>query len=266
MTALSTADCVSATIEAVSIDELTVMVGSITLSREIESEKERIGAVGFSIRFHAIFLAQNLSTLSLGEPSAQPSFAHDCLVQSHLCCGEIPKLCCCNNPFDPVINAPLKAILVCFCDFFYSHITPYTHFCQMCDSSASDTVEAAVEVPITNGTKQGLRVLFLSSDTGGGHRASAEALAKQFQLLFPGTTYDLLDVVEKDGVPRIIRWYPTTNTSALIPLNGSWCTAYPIAELLKCLPMRTSSSCANEPSASPSVATHRMWLLAFTLS
>lgn len=46
-----------------------------------------------------------------------------------------------------------------------------------------------------------MHVLFLSSDTGGGHRASAEALAKQFQLLFPGTTYDLLDVVEKDGVP-----------------------------------------------------------------
>lgn len=48
---------------------------------------------------------------------------------------------------------------------------------------------------------RGLNVLFLSSDTGGGHRASAESLAKQFQLLFPGTTYELLDVVEKDGVP-----------------------------------------------------------------
>jgi 1,2-diacylglycerol 3-beta-galactosyltransferase len=47
----------------------------------------------------------------------------------------------------------------------------------------------------------GLKVLFLSSDTGGGHRASAESLGKQFQLLFPGTTFDLLDVVEKDGVP-----------------------------------------------------------------
>lgn len=48
---------------------------------------------------------------------------------------------------------------------------------------------------------RGLKILFLSSDTGGGHRASAESLAKQFQLLFPGSTYDLLDVVEKDGVP-----------------------------------------------------------------
>lgn len=48
--------------------------------------------------------------------------------------------------------------------------------------------------------KKGLKVLFLSSDTGGGHRASAESLARQFQLLYPGSTYDLLDVVEKDGV------------------------------------------------------------------
>lgn len=39
-----------------------------------------------------------------------------------------------------------------------------------------------------------LKILFLSSDTGGGHRASAEALANQFQRLFPGTTYDLFDI------------------------------------------------------------------------
>jgi len=39
-----------------------------------------------------------------------------------------------------------------------------------------------------------LKILFLSSDTGGGHRASAEALANQFQRHYPGTTYDLLDV------------------------------------------------------------------------
>jgi 1,2-diacylglycerol 3-beta-galactosyltransferase len=47
----------------------------------------------------------------------------------------------------------------------------------------------------------GLRVLFLSSDTGGGHRASAESLARQFELLYPGSTYDLLDIMSKDGVP-----------------------------------------------------------------
>lgn len=45
-----------------------------------------------------------------------------------------------------------------------------------------------------------LKVLFLSSDTGGGHRASAESLARQFELLYPGTTYELLDVMEKDAV------------------------------------------------------------------
>jgi 1,2-diacylglycerol 3-beta-galactosyltransferase len=44
-----------------------------------------------------------------------------------------------------------------------------------------------------------LRVLFLSSDTGGGHRASAESLAKQFEMHFPGSTYDLLDVWTSDG-------------------------------------------------------------------
>jgi len=45
-----------------------------------------------------------------------------------------------------------------------------------------------------------LKVLFLSADTGGGHRASAEALAKQFQIHFPGSTYNLLDVWDKGGV------------------------------------------------------------------
>lgn len=46
-----------------------------------------------------------------------------------------------------------------------------------------------------------MKVLFLSSDTGGGHRASAESLAKQFELLYPGTSYDLLDVFARGGVP-----------------------------------------------------------------
>lgn len=41
--------------------------------------------------------------------------------------------------------------------------------------------------------------MFLSADTGGGHRASAESLGKQFELLFPGSTYDLLDVYQEDG-------------------------------------------------------------------
>lgn len=45
-----------------------------------------------------------------------------------------------------------------------------------------------------------LSVLFLSSDTGGGHRASALSLARQFELLYPGTTYQLLDVIT-EGIP-----------------------------------------------------------------
>lgn len=65
----------------------------------------------------------------------------------------------------------------------------------------SDTMSAASPQTFCTRADKGLKVLFLSSDTGGGHRASAESLGKQFQLLFPGTTYELLDVVEKDGVP-----------------------------------------------------------------
>lgn len=46
-----------------------------------------------------------------------------------------------------------------------------------------------------------LKVLFLSSDTGGGHRASATSLAQQFQHLFPGSSYELCDIVQLDGPP-----------------------------------------------------------------
>jgi len=47
----------------------------------------------------------------------------------------------------------------------------------------------------------GLKVLFLSSDTGGGHRASAESLAAQFELLFHGSSYDLLDLATEAYLP-----------------------------------------------------------------
>jgi len=75
--------------------------------------------------------------------------------------------------------------------------------------SKADEIDAAVSakdatlpIPkIKTGSARGLKVLFLSSDTGGGHRASAESLAGQFELLYPGSTYDLVDVVSKDGVP-----------------------------------------------------------------
>ncbi|KAL7473062.1 hypothetical protein ACHAXS_013438 [Conticribra weissflogii] len=46
-----------------------------------------------------------------------------------------------------------------------------------------------------------LKILFLSSDTGGGHRASAQSLAQQFHLLFPGSSHQLCDIVQLDGPP-----------------------------------------------------------------
>jgi 1,2-diacylglycerol 3-beta-galactosyltransferase len=58
-------------------------------------------------------------------------------------------------------------------------------------SSAVASDKPLRALPTKNGP---LKILFLSSDTGGGHRASAEALANQFQRLYPGTTYDLFDV------------------------------------------------------------------------
>lgn len=86
-----------------------------------------------------------------------------------------------------------------------------THIAALEDGAVIDTSSTALaKSPRPAGQRRGLRVLFLSSDTGGGHRASAESLGKQFQLLFPGTTYDLLDVVEKDGVPpynSLVRYY-----------------------------------------------------------
>jgi UDP-N-acetylglucosamine:LPS N-acetylglucosamine transferase len=50
-----------------------------------------------------------------------------------------------------------------------------------------------------------LKILFLSSDTGGGHRASSESLANQFQLLYPGSTFLLHDVV--DGEKSAINYF-----------------------------------------------------------
>lgn len=57
------------------------------------------------------------------------------------------------------------------------------------------------EVPAEGENKKSMKILFLSSDTGGGHRASAESLAKQFELLYPGTTYILHDMQYHEGTP-----------------------------------------------------------------
>jgi 1,2-diacylglycerol 3-beta-galactosyltransferase len=52
-----------------------------------------------------------------------------------------------------------------------------------------------------------IKILFLSSDTGGGHRASAEALGAQFLRLFPGSSYALTDCVKDHGFNGIEDWY-----------------------------------------------------------
>lgn len=67
-------------------------------------------------------------------------------------------------------------------------------------SEISKDTGSSTKPTATRRSSRPLKILFLSSDTGGGHRASAESLANQFQLQFPGTTYDLIDVIEKDGV------------------------------------------------------------------
>jgi len=66
--------------------------------------------------------------------------------------------------------------------------------------SSSSLNSAKMEAKVVDG-KKGLKVLFLSSDTGGGHRASAESLAKQFELLYPGSVYVLHDIQENEGTP-----------------------------------------------------------------
>jgi len=66
--------------------------------------------------------------------------------------------------------------------------------------SMQKTSDAHVEMDKSNLVRgDPLNVLFLSSDTGGGHRASAEALGKQFQLHYPGTNFFLYDPWKLDG-------------------------------------------------------------------
>jgi UDP-N-acetylglucosamine:LPS N-acetylglucosamine transferase len=78
-----------------------------------------------------------------------------------------------------------------------------------CKSEVIVKTEGKNGEPVEESNKA-LKVLFLSSDTGGGHRASAEALATQFQLLYPGTTYILHDMVANEGTPpysSLVNWY-----------------------------------------------------------
>lgn len=74
-----------------------------------------------------------------------------------------------------------------------------------------------------------LKILFLSSDTGGGHRASAEALANQFQRLYPGSTYELFDIwTDVDEVS----WPYCTIKDTYVTLSSTpwkWRTLYHIS-------------------------------------
>lgn len=58
---------------------------------------------------------------------------------------------------------------------------------------------SSAEAPSSD-SKRPMHILFLSADTGGGHRASAEALAKQFLIQYPGSTYELADLWTDHGV------------------------------------------------------------------
>ena len=75
-----------------------------------------------------------------------------------------------------------------------------------------NAVEPSDVHPIMTEThpNKGIRVLFLSSDTGGGHRASAQSLAGQFEILFPGSTYSLVDLATEAYLPpynSIVSYY-----------------------------------------------------------
>ncbi|KAL3926831.1 MAG: hypothetical protein SGBAC_013321, partial [Bacillariaceae sp.] len=57
---------------------------------------------------------------------------------------------------------------------------------------------------IATSEKRPLRVLFLSDETGGGHRASAEALGKQFMIQYPGSTVEICNLWTEAG-DRVFR-------------------------------------------------------------
>jgi len=83
-----------------------------------------------------------------------------------------------------------------------------TNSSQDDETTNTETTTTSVSPPlhklqITDPTShpRALKILFLSSDTGGGHRASATSLAQQFQTLFPGSSYALCDIVQLDGPP-----------------------------------------------------------------
>jgi len=78
-----------------------------------------------------------------------------------------------------------------------------THHLQAASVDAASGEASTMVSSVAAGSsedKRPMHILFLSADTGGGHRASAEALAKQFLIQYPGSTYELADLWTDHGV------------------------------------------------------------------
>jgi len=74
-----------------------------------------------------------------------------------------------------------------------------TQTLNVASMAAGSAAIEAVPPTIYDEDKPPMHILFLSADTGGGHRASAEALAKQFLIQYPGSTYELIDIWTDHG-------------------------------------------------------------------
>ena len=88
--------------------------------------------------------------------------------------------------------------------------TPTSEDCNNNGNCTQKESSAALQIIDPQNNPRALKILFLSSDTGGGHRASATSLAQQFQNLFPGSSYALCDIVQLDGPPpynSLVRTY-----------------------------------------------------------
>ena len=89
---------------------------------------------------------------------------------------------------------------------------PTTSRMDTTDTTNSSEISTSAALQITDpaNNPRALKILFLSSDTGGGHRASATSLAQQFQNLFPGSVFELCDIVQLDAPPpynSLVRTY-----------------------------------------------------------
>jgi len=86
-------------------------------------------------------------------------------------------------------------------------------------SSAEISSVSSATASSSEDSKRPMHILFLSADTGGGHRASAEALAKQFLIQFPGSTYELADLWTDHGVLPYRTLVPTYKRMSANPLE-----------------------------------------------